>query len=630
MVLLAPLLIVLIIGLSFAGKTETSLEIGIYPNGNSNELSTRFIDNLNTSHNKITVFLTEESCVSAIKENLVVTCIVFPKDFVLADNKINEVTFYVDESRTNLVYQLIASLTVNVDVESSEVSKEITQRLLLVVEETKKDVDSSISSTVSMKAKLKGLEGKAANVKGSISSMDATTTDVDITLELKQLDNISDALNTLESDSKTALTRGYSIIDDLSGSNVSTSSLKTALDNLNSSLNASVGASADFSDVLDSLNGVSDEIKAMQKKLDNVATVKATVSTNLESLNSDITTLTTELDQLKIKQEAIAARINAFSFKSANSISNPITTKVQSVVAKNNKITYSFPYLLMLVVLFVGIMLASTIVFMEKDSRAFFRNFTTPTKNAHFILMNYFTSFLIILIQITIILLAVYFGLQVPILNNLEVTAVFLVLGISVFILIGMIVGSLFNTSEAITMSTIAIGSVLLFLSNLVLPLETLSPIIIKIASYNPYVLVSEGIRRSMLMDATFKDVYYQLAILGAYIIILLLIVISLKKLTTSKIFEKLLRRRHTHVFTVPEDHYLKIPEKNIVIRSIPELHEVLKEMGHADYNSLIKPKNIFSKWLKESLNEKKLANNMERKSLEKAIRTLDKYLNRK
>jgi hypothetical protein len=244
--------------------------------------------------------------------------------------------------------------------------------------------------------------------------------------------------------------------------------------------------------------------------------------------------------------------------------------------------------------------------------------------------MTYLTSLLIIVIQSAVVLLAVYYGLHVPILNNLGVTLVFLLLGITVFILLGMIIGNIFSTSEAITMSTITIGSVLLFVSNLVLPLETLSPIIVKIASYNPYVLVSESIRKSMLLGVGFDGLYSQLAMLGAYVIILLVLVISIKKVISSKVFEKILRRKTKHLITVPEDHYLTIAEKNLVIKSISELLDVLKNMSNSDFKQLTESKNIFAKWLKDNLNEKRLGFRLEGKTLEKSIYILEKHLGRK
>jgi ABC-type multidrug transport system permease subunit len=631
MILFAPLLIVLIIGFSFAGKVENTLDVGIYLNGNNNNLSQRFVDNLNTTENHLTFFPNSESCINAIKESVVVTCIVFPKDFALADNKVNEVVFYVDESRMNLVYQLTSSVTINLDLESGEVSKELTQRMLLIMEETKNTMNTGISSTVSMKAKLMSVQGKSSELKGQVSGIDVTTQPVDLSDTTEGLDNVSRALDALQTSASSTLTKGYALVALVSANtSLSTSDLKSALDSLNSSLASSNVAELDLDNVIGSIDDVSEQVDAMKAKLSSIATVKTSLSSGMDKIDSDVKSLSADLDQLKSRQEALVSRINSFSFKSADSITNPITTKVESVTAKNNKLTYSFPYLLMLVVLFVGIMLSSTLVFMEKDSRAFFRNFTTPTKSSHFIIMTYLTSLIIILVQSAIILLAVYFGLQVPILTNIDITLIFLFLGISVFILLGMIIGNIFSTSEAITMSTIAIGSIMLFLSNLVLPLETLSPVIAKIASYNPYVIVSESIRRAMLLGVELKDLYYQLAVLGAYIIVLLILVISIKKVISSKIFDKMLRRKSKQIFMVPEDHYLKIPEKDILIKNVAELHEAFKNMSHADYAKFTKPSNIFTKWLKESLNERKLASRLDGITLEKAIGVLEKYLDRK
>lgn len=628
MILLAPLLIVLIIGFSFAGKVENKIDIGIYLNNNSNELSNRFVGNLNTTENSLTFFSNADACINAIKESVVVTCIIFPKDFELSDNKTNEVTFYVDESRMNLVYQLISSLTLNVNVESGEVSKELTERMLLIMEETKSAMNTGISTSVSMKAKLKSVEGKASEIESSISDMDVSSDSIDLSGNAEGLVDVATALDDLQSDALTVLGRGYALIN--SAPNVSTTNLKSALDSLNETLNESGVAEANLDLITEALNSASDEISAMKTKLDNAADVKTTVSSGIEKIDSDIKSLTSDVEQLKSKQEAIVSRINSFSFKSAESITNPIVTKIESVVSKNNKITYYFPYLLMLVVLFVGIMLSSTIVFMEKDSRAFFRNFTTPTKNAHFIIMTYLTSLFIIILQSIVVLFAVYLGLHVPILNNIWVTLSFLFLGITVFILLGMIIGNVFSTSEAITMSTITIGSVLLFLSNLVLPLETLSPVIANIANYNPYVIASEAIRKSMLMGIGFKGLYYSLAILGIYIAVLLILVISIKKMISSKMFEKILRRKTKHVFTVPEDHYLTLPEKNIVIKSISELLDVLKNMSNTEFKNLTQKTNIFSSWLKDNLNERRLGKKLEGKTLERSINILEKHLGRK
>jgi ABC-type multidrug transport system permease subunit len=628
MILLAPLLIVLIIGFSFAGNVENKTEIGIFLNENSNELTNRFVSNLNSSENSLTFFPSSLACIDAIKQSVVVTCIIFPEDFSLADNKTNEVIFFVDESRMNLVYQLISSLTLNVNVESGEISKELTERMLLIIEETKSTMNTGISTTVGMKAKLKSVEGKESEIKSKVAAMDVSAEKVDISGSSETLADVAIDMKDLRSDAQTVVGRGYALI--AAYPNISYSNLELSLADLNRSINESNISLNNLNQIIDSLDKAADQINDIQAKLATAQSMKSTVSSNIDKIDADIKSLISDVDSLKSKQEAVLARINSFAFKSADSITNPITTKIESVVAKNNKITYYFPYLLMLVVLFVGIMLSSTLVFMEKDSRAFFRNFTTPTKNAHFIVMTYLTSLLILIIQSAVVLVAVYYGLQVPILNNIGVTLIFLFLGLTVFILLGMVLGNIFSTSEAITMSTITVGSVFIFLSNLVLPLETLSPVIAKIAAYNPYVIVSESIRKSMLMSISLEGLYYPLIILGIYVVGLLILVISIKKMITTKLFEKILRRKVKHVVTVPEDHYLNIPEKNAVIRNIPELLDFFKNMSSTEFNNLTVNTNIFSKWLKDNLNERRLASKMEKKSLEKSISILESHLGRK
>jgi ABC-type multidrug transport system permease subunit len=138
----------------------------------------------------------------------------------------------------------------------------------------------------------------------------------------------------------------------------------------------------------------------------------------LNTLQESLSTLTKNTDEIKIKQEQILQEIESFELRSARSITNPINTRTESVASTSNRLTYSFSYLLTLAILFIGLMLSSTLVYMEKDSKSFFRNFTTPTTQRYFAFINYLTALIIIIIQTLLILAIAHFTLSVPILTN--------------------------------------------------------------------------------------------------------------------------------------------------------------------------------------------------------------------
>ena len=64
-----------------------------------------------------------------------------------------------------------------------------------------------------------------------------------------------------------------------------------------------------------------------------------------------------------------------------------------------------------------------------------------------------------------------------------------------------MSLGYLFKTAETATLGAISIGSVLLFLSDFVLPLESMPKMLEHVFRYNPFTLSSELLRKTLVFD---------------------------------------------------------------------------------------------------------------------------------
>lgn len=628
-VLLAPLLIVLIIGFSFSGQEEVVLNIGVHAPDNT-ELTQRFMQNLNTSEIELIEYSSLDDCTSGVEQSVVLACILFPDNFKLETGKTNNVTFYVDESRINLVHQLIAKLSINLDIESSEVTEELTTRLLEILETTSYEVQESIATIVSVKAKSQQAENTRKSSNSQLTNLDVGDVDVETSGLSSELDNLKSDATSLRSKASSAYSDGKELLAKISYNGTEASDLDNSLDSLNSSLSSTSTLDADFDNIIEDLESVDEGVLALKSKLDQTRNVKGAVVDNLNALSADLQKISSDLDSVKSRQEKITSEIGSFDLKNAENIVNPITTNIETVSANKNKVTFSFPYLLMLIVVFVGMMLASTLVFMEKDSRAYFRNFTLPVKSGYFITTTFLTSIIVLLVQILVVLLVVNFGLGVPVFESFGVTGLILLLSMVLFIFAGMFLGHLFSTSEGIMMSSIAIGSVLIFLSNLVLPLETLSPLIQKIAQYNPYVIASESIRKATLFGAGFDSLYMQIVILVVYVILAMAATFIVKTVMSSKYVKNFHHLRNKNKINLPEDHYLVIPEHELVIKNLRDLVIALENIGDKDYAKLISPKNVFSGWLKNNLKARYLALKINVKSREKAIKILKKYLKKK
>lgn len=621
-VLLGPLLVVTIISLSFVDSGVSTFNVGVYV-PDSSELANRFIDNLNNSDTNLVFFNQSESCVSGIKHGTVLVCIVFPEDFQLSDESSNEVLFFVDESRVNLAHRLIATFALNLDSESSEVQKELTARMLEIMARANTDIRSTVSTVVGIKAKAGTIDSETGNSKTQLSSLDTDVIDVDLSSAISKSGSLKSDFNALYSKSDSVLDEGYDVLEE--ASNVS-SDFESKLDSLNGTLNSLNGTSLEFDVLSTELEVQQANVDALESKVSASANAKTTVLSSLNKLSDSLSKLQSDLDSVKVVQESLESELGSFKLSKADSIVNPITTSVETVNTSTSKITFSFPYLMMLIVMFVGLMLASTLVMMEKNSRAYFRSFTLPITDNFSILATFITSLIVLFVQMFIVFLVVEFGLGVSVFSSLPVLLVVLFISASLFIFLGIAIGSFFNTNESVTMSTIALGSVFLFLSNLVLPLETLSDFIQSIVGFNPYVLASESIRKATLFKLGLGSMSSDILLLVLYAVIICIISIGIKKASSSKYLLHLHNRFNAKIVEAKEDQYLKIGGVDLTIKNISDLLQCLKTLEDSEYDKL-REKSIFYVWLRDVMNKKFLAMRVRRRSRKGAIRVLESYL---
>ncbi|HOI18822.1 MAG TPA: ABC transporter permease [Candidatus Woesearchaeota archaeon] len=535
-VLLAPLLIVMIIGFGFSDASQSTISVGVF-NPEESELSLRLIDNLNTSENKLIFYSGEEQCIQGIKDGAIVTCVIFPTGLSLEDKSTNEIVFHVDDSRINLVYKIISTLNANIDIGNTQVTEEITTRLLEILKKTSDEVDASTISLVSIKKSISELISSTDSAKSKLSAMSIPEIKVSFSTQISSLNKINTDFLSLRSDSKGVMNKGYDLVDSLNSSD--TDDLESALNKLNTSYNKTGDVSSKLVDLRNTLSNASKEIDSAKTQLKNTKSTQSAVISLIDSSKKSLASTEKSVEDVKSRQEEVSGEVASFKITNPELIAKPIKTKIESVTTKNTRITYSFPYLLMLVVLFVGTMLSSTLVMLDKKSRAYFRNFTIPLNNLFLIFMTYITTVLILVVQVAIIIAVVRFGLDAPVLNNIAISALVIFAGISVFSLLGIVIGNLFSTFESITMTTIAIGSIFIFVSNLVLPLETLSPEIQQIARYNPYVITSEAIRKVMLFNTGIEMIAKDLLILGLYCLIAGVLIVIINSIYSSKFFTR-------------------------------------------------------------------------------------------
>jgi len=526
-VMVGPLLIILLVGFAFSTKTSYELSIGYYA-PEKNNLTASFVDTLKQSQYQVQEFPDEQSCVKRIEQGIIHTCIIFPENLRISNQGQSEIRFLVDYSRINLVYKVIGSVSALLDIESEEVSYSLTQILISGINNTIRDLRQELSIVESFNPKLNLL---SVDLQGSKQNSEAMKYE-SVSLNLESIEDSVASLN--ESISELIL-KGSALINDSDAwlddledyENVSDKreefdALREELSNLYNITPAKID------DLEISLLVISNSLSEIDKSMSQNKELNQEIQQKLDSAKNSLVSVQANAANLKKALDKTKQNLESIGVTSAETIVSPVNTKIEPVVSETSKLTFTFPFLLVLVIMFVGLLLSSSIVMFEKSSKSFFRNHISPTRQEFFVLSTFITSLIVISAQTIIILgLANYF-MHIPLFKNALCASLLIFFTSAFFIMLGMAIGYIFSTQEGAIMASVVMGSVFLFLSNLVIPLESFAPWITSIMRYNPYVLASELLRKLLLFNVTIKESSFTMALLGgAAFLIFILIIIS-------------------------------------------------------------------------------------------------------
>ncbi len=534
--LIGPLLIILLVSVFFSGKSSYSIKIG-YFSPEKNNMTKSFISALEKSDYLIKEFDNEKACIEKIQQSILHTCIIFPANFEIGNDQSNTVKFLVDPSRINLVYKVIGSVSDLLELESNELSYSLTSILLSRINSTIKDIDQDFIKINNLNTDVDKIITEIQLAKTNTQSMKLDAESVSTTSLLNKAGLMNETL--LDIKEKTDELINFSsdlivIIDDLDYNE--TKELEDNLDELKNETNELTNLSNErLEDIFRSISSLSHSLSKIESNIKENKELNEKTKAKLDSANSMLNSIKEELTNLKSSLATTKQSLEGIGIKSAETIVSPINTKIEPVISESSQSLFTFPFLLVLVIMYVALLISSTSILFEKNSKAFFRNAITPTRQGLLVISTFLTSFIVILSQTIIILILGNLFLKIPLLNNWLLTLIIVIISSSLFILFGMMIGYFSTTQESGVMISVVLGSVFMFLSNLVLPLESLAPSLAKIIEYNPYVVASELLRKSLLFNISFSEAIGKIVLLLIITIILLFLMIIIQILTNKK-----------------------------------------------------------------------------------------------
>jgi ABC-type multidrug transport system permease subunit len=292
--------------------------------------------------------------------------------------------------------------------------------------------------------------------------------------------------------------------------------IKKAKADLATTKNLTLQSFGEFSKQLDA---VAEQISNTKSRLQEADTTRQLGLRVLEAINVLLDKSLLSIVEVQKSMNDIDNRISAIEIKDPNAVSQPIVTTIKPIAQQKTYLNYLFPVLIVLVIMFTALLITPTMILLDKHSPASFRTYMTPVRDSSYIIANFITAFILLFLQ-TIIILAiasVFFSSQI--ISHVP-TAILLLLFInSLFILIGMMIGYLFNNEETATLAAVSIGAIFLFISDVIIPIESMPEAFAYIARFNPYVLASSLLRRALLFGSSPLSMISDISILIGYIV---------------------------------------------------------------------------------------------------------------
>lgn len=538
MLFIGPLLITLLAGVAFDAG-DYNAKIGIFTEEYST-IASALVQSFSQDNFKTVSYRTLGSCIDALKRSEISLCLQVIQQ---AQSAIADITFYVDYSRLNLVWQLLNVIDSQISSKASELSLNFTTQVLESIETTKNELERNKNTLIT-------LTTQNDDIAKKIQAMANILKSTELNVNLTSLDNLSVMLEeskvvyalTKMNENSVALIQAYRNIADelemeLESSAISEQSRqklmgiindgKETMRNLNDKVKV-MGSVAE-NDLKEMENTISLLILDMGNLREEYYTLYGFKTSGISNLEKILSALDQNLITILSMQKALN-KINSdyenLKISDPASALNPIKTTIKPVVAKKTSMSYVFPILLVLMIMFSSMLLAPVLISAENSSPARIRNMLTPTSPRLFILATFLSCFVILGVQMSLVAVVSTFFLGWNILAGFPFSLAAISLIVSLFILVGMILGYLIK-SEGVAMLSGALCALFgVIFSDILLPLESMPWFLGAVMRFNPVIISMAVLKKTLLFNLGGGDVAFDMLLLMIVSVILSAIVI--------------------------------------------------------------------------------------------------------
>jgi ABC-type multidrug transport system permease subunit len=211
LVLLAPILIVFLIGSAFNSSSLNNIRVGTY-SSDYNELVSSMVNGMSDNGFQTQKLTSQEDCIQKIKQGLIHVCVAFPDGLTLQGST-NPIVISVDNSRMNIVSSLTNAIESRITSKGSELGVNMINEILTVLKQTrdslpaqKTNVDLTSSNLNSISSvSFENLSSQISSLEHAISKLEEENLTINGLNALGDLNATIEDLNSLNSDLEDSL-----------------------------------------------------------------------------------------------------------------------------------------------------------------------------------------------------------------------------------------------------------------------------------------------------------------------------------------------------------------------------------------------------------------------------------------
>lgn len=460
--ILAPLLLIALIGIALQDTSLKNVQAGIYSETNfDDELSQSIKEKINENSIKTIENKNLETCKQNVKNGDTELCIELKEPHKNEIGQQNQnIILHVDFSKQRTVWTIIGKVQGIIESESEK------ERDILI-NDVKKNSKDALTEIEKQEEELEKIKNRIISIK---------------TETLPQLNQKIEGISKTQQEIRNKLFE-----------------IETTLNSLES--------------YLLQIGGQTTHINSIQSTIDDIRILTYSQTTSLNSntkeIENEINKILNEIENLENSMSETKKRLKDVNEMDFDSIMNPIKTSYKSVldsqkgeISKDLKfLDYLFPSFLVFFILFNSIIFSASIRLRERKSNAHLRNSLSKYKSRHFIIGDFITSVLLISLQSLAILFIASFFLNVNLLTNTTSLLLIVISSVSLFTIIGLTIGSIFDSQESVIISSISLSLLLFIFSSIVTPTETLPASIASIVTLMPLTLFETKMRICMIFE---------------------------------------------------------------------------------------------------------------------------------